>query len=156
MRELRNLSSQNGKWISFDKTATGLPQFHATSLADGPRNLAMFPPSLRKLEWNCKGEERDLWHHVLQFRPSGLRAKRYTSSPALVAMTTTQIPILGPKRRFLDSALRAQASGVSRLTSAACVQGSGVRCARELSARWRRKSSSQGNYCLHPDEKAAS
>jgi DNA (cytosine-5)-methyltransferase 1 len=63
--------------------------------------LAKFPPSLRKLEWNCKGEDRNLWRHVLQFRPSGLRAKRYTSSPALVAMTTTQIPILGPKRRFL-------------------------------------------------------
>jgi len=63
--------------------------------------LAVFPPSLRKLEWNCKGEERDLWRHVLQFRPSGLRAKRYSSSPALVAMTTTQIPVLGPKRRFL-------------------------------------------------------
>ena len=63
--------------------------------------LRQFPPSLRKLEWNCKGEERDLWRHVLQFRPSGLRAKRYSSSPALVAMTTTQIPILGPKGRFL-------------------------------------------------------
>jgi DNA (cytosine-5)-methyltransferase 1 len=46
-------------------------------------------------------EINNLWRHVLQFRPSGLRAKRYSSSPALVAMTTTQIPILGPKRRFL-------------------------------------------------------
>jgi DNA (cytosine-5)-methyltransferase 1 len=63
--------------------------------------LRRFPPSLRKLEWNCQGEERDLWRHVLQFRPSGLRVKRYTSCPALVAMTTTQIPILGPKRRFI-------------------------------------------------------
>jgi DNA (cytosine-5)-methyltransferase 1 len=63
--------------------------------------LREFPPSLRKLEWNCHGEERDLWKYVLQFRPSGLRAKRYTSCPALVAMTTTQIPILGPERRFL-------------------------------------------------------
>jgi len=63
--------------------------------------LKEFPASLRKLEWNCKGEERNLWQHVLQFRPSGLRAKRYSSSPALVAMTTTQIPILGPKHRFL-------------------------------------------------------
>jgi DNA (cytosine-5)-methyltransferase 1 len=63
--------------------------------------LSKFPPSLRKLEWNCQGEERDLWKHVLQFRPSGLRVKRYTSCPALVAMTTTQIPILGPKRRFI-------------------------------------------------------
>lgn len=72
--------------------------------------LKNFPPSLRKLEWNCKGEERDLWRHVLQFRPSGLRAKRYSSSPALVAMTTSQIPILGPQRRFLTriEALRLQ------------------------------------------------
>jgi DNA (cytosine-5)-methyltransferase 1 len=66
--------------------------------------LQAFAPSLRKLEWNCQGEERDLWRCVLQFRPSGLRAKRYTSCPALVAMTTTQIPILGPKRRFITRA----------------------------------------------------
>jgi len=69
--------------------------------ADWRARLAKLPPSLRKLEWNVKGEKRDLWSHVLQFRPSGLRVKRYTSSPALVAMTTTQIPILGPERRFL-------------------------------------------------------
>src|SRR5262249_25982661 len=64
-------------------------------------DLASLPPSHRKLEWNCNGEVRDLWQCVLQFRPSGLRAKRYTSSPALVAMNTTQIPILGPERRFI-------------------------------------------------------
>ena len=64
--------------------------------------LNTFPPSLRKLEWNCQGEERNLWKHVLQFRPSGLRVKRYSSSPALVAMTTTQVPILGPKKRFIS------------------------------------------------------
>jgi DNA (cytosine-5)-methyltransferase 1 len=63
--------------------------------------LREFPPSLRKLEWNCQGEDRNLWKHVLQFRPSGLRVKRYTASPALVAMTTSQVPILGPKRRFI-------------------------------------------------------
>lgn len=65
------------------------------------QELSCFPASLRKLEWNCSGEQRDLWSHVLQFRPSGLRVKRYTSAPALVAMTVTQIPILGPQRRFL-------------------------------------------------------
>ena len=66
------------------------------------KELGKFPSSLRKLEWNCQGEQRDLWKHVLQFRPSGLRVKRYSSVPALVAMTTTQIPILGPKRRFIS------------------------------------------------------
>lgn len=65
------------------------------------QDLQQFPASLRKLEWNCQGEIRDLWQHVLQFRPSGLRVKRYSNVPALVAMTTTQIPLLGPERRFL-------------------------------------------------------
>ena len=65
------------------------------------QQLLRFVPSHRKLEWNCQGEIRDLWQCVLQFRPSGLRAKRYVASPALVAMTTTQIPVLGPERRSL-------------------------------------------------------
>jgi DNA (cytosine-5)-methyltransferase 1 len=51
-------------------------------------------PSLQKLEWNCKGEELNIWNHILQFRPSGLRVKRLAHVPALVAMTTTQIPIV--------------------------------------------------------------
>jgi DNA (cytosine-5)-methyltransferase 1 len=62
--------------------------------------LRRLPSSHRKLEWNCQGEERDIWRYILQFRPSGLRVKRYDVSPALVA-TRTQIPILGPKRRYL-------------------------------------------------------
>ncbi len=65
-------------------------------------DLFKFPPSLRKLEWNVKGGDREIWNYVLQFRPSGLRVKRYTTSPALIAMTESQIPILGPKRRFLS------------------------------------------------------
>jgi DNA (cytosine-5)-methyltransferase 1 len=65
-------------------------------------DLQDFPSSLRKLEWNCQGEERNLWNFVLQFRPSGLRAKRFNAAPALVSMTVTQIPILGPERRFLS------------------------------------------------------
>ena len=83
---------QNRAW--FRDIAAYIPR-------DWVSTLRSFPASLRKLEWNCQGERRDLWEHVLQFRPSGLRAKRYSSSPALVAMTTTQVPILGPKRRFL-------------------------------------------------------
>lgn len=85
--------AQNRDW--FDEIMPHLPM---SWIAE----LQRFPPSLRKLEWNCQGEERDLWRHVLQFRPSGLRVKRYSSCPALVAMTTTQIPILGRKRRFLS------------------------------------------------------
>jgi DNA (cytosine-5)-methyltransferase 1 len=56
--------------------------------------LNEMPPSLQKLEWNCKGEDLNIWQHILQFRPSGLRVKRLRHVPALVAMTTTQVPIV--------------------------------------------------------------
>lgn len=65
------------------------------------KKLGAFPPSLRKLEWNCKDGERDIWKYAMQFRPSGLRVKRMSSAPSLVAMTSTQIPLLGPQKRFL-------------------------------------------------------
>lgn len=61
-------------------------------------------PSFQKLEWNCKGEVLDIWEHILQFRPSGLRVKRLAHVPALVAMTTTQIPIV-PRQNPLESTL---------------------------------------------------
>ncbi|MEJ7640403.1 MAG: DNA (cytosine-5-)-methyltransferase [Singulisphaera sp.] len=60
-----------------------------------------FPSSLQKLEWNCKGEKRDIWQYVIQFRASGVRVKRPTSSPSLVAMTTTQVPIIAWERRYM-------------------------------------------------------
>ncbi|MBW2334091.1 MAG: DNA (cytosine-5-)-methyltransferase [Deltaproteobacteria bacterium] len=63
--------------------------------------IKQFPPSLQKLEWNCHGEERDIWKYVIQFRASGVRIKRPTTSPSLVAMTTTQVPIIGWERRYM-------------------------------------------------------
>ncbi len=65
------------------------------------RKIKQFPPSLQKLEWNCHGEERDIWKYVIQFRASGVRVKRPTTSPSLVAMTTTQVPIIGWERRYM-------------------------------------------------------
>lgn len=64
--------------------------------------IRKFPPSLQKLEWNCQGEVRNIWEYILQFRPSGLRVKRCTSAPSLVAMTTSQVPIVGWERRFMS------------------------------------------------------
>ena len=65
--------------------------------------LRPFPPSLQKFEWNCQGEVRDVWQYVLQFRASGLRVKRATTSPSLVAMTTTQVPIIGWEKRYMTA-----------------------------------------------------
>jgi DNA (cytosine-5)-methyltransferase 1 len=58
-----------------------------------------FPPSRRKFEWQAQ-QESSLWNCAIQLRPSGVRAKRMTHLPALVAMSQT--PILGPKRRRLS------------------------------------------------------
>ena len=63
--------------------------------------IQQFPPSLQKFEWNCQEEERDIWKHVIQFRASGVRVKRATTSPSLVAMTSTQIPIISWERRYM-------------------------------------------------------
>ena len=63
--------------------------------------IQTFPPSLQKLEWNCQGESRNIWEYVLQFRASGVRVKRTNTSPSLVAMTTTQVPIIAWEQRYM-------------------------------------------------------
>lgn len=60
-----------------------------------------FPPTWQKLEWNCKGEERDIWRYIVQFRASGVRVKRPTTAPSLIAMTATQVPIIASERRYM-------------------------------------------------------
>lgn len=71
-------------------------------LIDGwlPR-IENFSPSFQKLEWNCKGEERSLWTKLLQFRASGIRVKSTRRAPSLVAMTTSQVPVIAWERRFM-------------------------------------------------------
>lgn len=63
--------------------------------------IKTFPSSLQKLEWNCKGEPRNIWQYVIQFRASGVRVKRRTTAPSLIAMTTTQVPIIAWERRYM-------------------------------------------------------
>lgn len=63
--------------------------------------ILQFPSSLQKFEWNCKGEVRDIWRYIIQFRASGVRVKRTTTTPSLVAMTTTQVPIIASEKRYM-------------------------------------------------------
>lgn len=60
-----------------------------------------FAPSFQKLEWNWKGGPRNLWQTIIQFRASGIRAKRPTAAPSLVALTTSQIPVIPWERRYM-------------------------------------------------------
>ena len=49
--------------------------------------------SFIKFEWNCsESEEMNIEHKIVQFRPSGIRVKEPTYSPALTFMGN-QIPI---------------------------------------------------------------
>lgn len=77
-----------------------------------------FAPSLQKLEWNYKDGKRDIWAHVIQMRASGVRVKRPTTAPSLVAMTTTQIPIVGRSRetkRFMTMREAARLQSMRKL-----------------------------------------
>jgi DNA (cytosine-5)-methyltransferase 1 len=71
-------------------------------------NIKTFDNSHQKFEWNCGFEAHPIIENkIVQFRPSGIRVKKPTYSPALV-LTTTQIPIFpwiitpkGEKGRYM-------------------------------------------------------
>ncbi|MGB3764516.1 MAG: DNA (cytosine-5-)-methyltransferase [Ornithinimicrobium sp.] len=71
--------------------------------------FSTFPQSRQKLEWQAGAGERDLWKHLMQLRPSGIRVKAATYTPALVAMSQT--PIFGPRRRRLTPLETARLQG---------------------------------------------
>lgn len=69
----------------------------------------LFPASRRKLEWQAQ-DTKSLWDTVMHFRPSGIRAKRPTYLPALVAITQTSI--VGPRERRLSPRETARLQGL--------------------------------------------
>lgn len=87
--------------VEFIRQNRELYQRHKKWIKPWLRRILHFPPSLQKFEWNCKGEERDIWKYMIQFRASGVRVKRPTTAPSLVAMTTTQVPIIAWKKRYM-------------------------------------------------------
>lgn len=69
--------------------------------------IMKFENSHQKFEWNCGEVPLTINDKIVQFRPSGIRVKLPTYSPALV-LTTTQIPIFpwvetpnGKKGRYM-------------------------------------------------------
>ncbi len=87
--------------IHFIRQNRQLYQNHKNWIDEWLPQILEFSSSLQKFEWNCKDEKRDLWKLVVQFRASGVRVKKPTTSPSLVAMTTTQVPIITWEKRYM-------------------------------------------------------
>ena len=66
---------------------------------DRHNHLSDFPVSRTKFEWQAQ-RAKTLYETVMHFRPSGIRAKRATYLPALVAITQTSI--LGWEKRRIS------------------------------------------------------
>lgn len=62
-------------------------------------DLKEFSPTHKKMEWQAGDSIKSLWDGIIQFRPSGIRIKKPTTFPALVALV--QIPIIGKYKRRL-------------------------------------------------------
>ncbi len=75
---------------------------HEKFLANWKLGIENLPVSWTKMEWQGRREKPIIWEHLIQFRASGIRIIRPDSAPSLVAMTTTQIPILGPEKRYMN------------------------------------------------------
>ena len=56
-----------------------------------------FKHTYQKFEWQVGDSERDIWSHMIQLRPSGIRVKKSDYIPALVAIA--QVPIVGWQKR---------------------------------------------------------
>ncbi len=87
--------------IDFIRQNRALYQRHRKWIDKWIPSILEFSPSFQKLEWNCQGEPRDIWRYVIQFRASGIRLKRPTTAPSLVAMTTSQVPVIAWERRYM-------------------------------------------------------
>jgi DNA (cytosine-5)-methyltransferase 1 len=68
-----------------------------------------FPPSRKKFEWQAQ-DSASLWETIMHFRPSGIRAKKATYVPALVAITQTTI--VGKQKRRITTREGARLQGL--------------------------------------------
>lgn len=90
------------KWkIDFIRKNREFYKNHKSWLDGWLPTIQDFAPSFQKFEWNHKDGERNLWDCVLQFRASGIRVKQPTSAPSLVAMTSSQVPVIAWERRYM-------------------------------------------------------
>ena len=75
---------------------------HRERLLPWVEQVREFHPSFQKFEWNCQNSHRTLEDKIIQFRASGIRVKSPEFAPSLVALTTSQIPVIGWQRRYMS------------------------------------------------------
>ena len=78
--------------------------------------LAEFEHSYQKFEWNFDESVGSVWNSVIQMRGSGIRAKSPRSAPALIASSTSQVPIIGWERRYMTPRECAKLQDLGELT----------------------------------------
>lgn len=74
---------------------------HKSKLRGWLPKIRDFPASFQKFEWNWQDGTRTIWDKVVQFRASGIRVKNPATSPSLVALTTSQVPVIAAERRYM-------------------------------------------------------
>ena len=98
----RDTNSYFPEWkIHFIEQNRSFYQRHKAIIDAWLPSILGFAPSFQKLEWNWKGGPRDLNKCIIQFRASGIRAKRPTAAPSLVALTTSQVPVIPWEQRYM-------------------------------------------------------
>ncbi len=92
--------------VKYIKNSRNLFLKYEQDLRTWAEKVQKFVPSFQKFEWNCHkknplDENRSLTNYVIQLRPSGIRVKRPNTSPALVAMNMSQVPIVMWENRYI-------------------------------------------------------
>lgn len=96
--DLSDLPSWKSNFIRNNHNFYLANKFEVQNWLSSNNYLRSLTPSKRKLEWQAD-DLGSIWDGLIQFRPSGIRVKKPTYAPALVAMNQTSI--FGPKKRRL-------------------------------------------------------
>lgn len=86
IKKTRDFYKENKKWV--DKLI--------------PKLINLKSEAYQKFEWNCQGDKFNFTGKIISFRPSGVRVRRNNSSPTLISSTTSQVPYLAWKKRFMS------------------------------------------------------
>ena len=98
----RQKTGQFSDWkVAFIRSNRNFYETHEKVLRGWLPKVQKFAQSFQKLEWNWKAGPRQIDQTIVQFRASGIRVKRPSVAPSLVALTTSQVPVVGWENRFM-------------------------------------------------------